>query len=186
MTTIMAANTGATKRLDAVGRSLWAKKLNDHAIADIIGCDQGCVTRWRNLNALPPNFKQIMRPNIEAMDAETFAAFLASSRTCNKCGDSLTVADFSITSECGKKVVRTACRSCMKEYFRVRNSVKPKPVKLRRKPARKWAYLVLPAGALFEVRKVTKCGKRLVSRHDREQDAEREVRGLLQPMGERI
>lgn len=114
----------------------------------------------------------MQRPNIEAMSTAELAAFIASPRTCRgPCKRELIVADFELTTERGKLVVRTACKLCMKAYYRAD----------KRRLARNCpgVYLISRVGPLWEVRKITGCGKRLVSRHDREQDAEREVRGLL-------
>lgn len=60
-----------------------------------------------------------VRPNIEAMTPEQFQAFLDKPRTCHgPCKRTLTVQHFSITSERGRKVVRTICKDCMSSYYK--------------------------------------------------------------------
>ncbi len=57
------------------------------------------------------------RPCIEAMKPFEYLQFLNEPRTCTKCFQLKRTGNFSITTERGKKVVRSRCKECLKAYY---------------------------------------------------------------------
>ncbi len=58
------------------------------------------------------------RPCITAMEPDQFADFLQTQRICTGCQTFKKTKDFSITTERGKKVVRSRCKECLKAYYK--------------------------------------------------------------------
>lgn len=134
------------------------------------------------------------RPNIEAMTPEEFTFFRLTPRVCTKCGKSKLTTDFSITTERGKKVVRSRCKVCMAEYYKTVGKRRSKfgarykdPVSsndrdnLRhaRKLKATVTFAVRPHGRQFAVlRGLNGCKPKAVRIYEDEQAAEREAKRL--------
>lgn len=57
------------------------------------------------------------RPDIDSMSESEMARFLAELRRCTKCEETKATSEFSITTERGRKVVRSRCKVCMAKYY---------------------------------------------------------------------
>lgn len=137
------------------------------------------------------------RPDIEAMLPCDFIIFLRQPRTCTKCGETKTNGDFSITSERGRKVVRSRCKTCMADYYkkvasrRVKVGAVATPrfarpdVQAKRNAVRKKLKVTFSVIGSVVFRNIEGCKPKSVRTMESEQAAEAEAIRLNQFFNER-